>query len=336
MSKTLETKRKILGLLKKREMTLSGLSEALNLSNATVSQHIEELQRTGAIERVENEHFRKLKYYRLKEAGGQVVSTYVKYLMAVGVVMLVVIEFYLSGTSIGTQAGATNKSIVTAPSMVTRFQHAACPMLFYELNGSIGSHAGVSLYYINYSGGTVADYVISKGGAGSLYVTERVNNVLDNSLAQNSSPVRSHTAFLTSLNQGTPPVPQAAGAIGGSTGAGMILPPNISSSVPPPSGNFTSGSVKNATSAAVSGAASSVFNASAYGVSVQAIPENFSLISNETVNFAVEITASSAASSNTYWLDIDGPCGGGVPPVLLTVGDAPYNGTIAASTGIWN
>ncbi len=342
MSKTLETKKKIMGLLKKKEMTLSGLSEALNLSNATVSQHIDELQRTGAIERVENEHFRKLKYYRLKEAEGQVVSAYVKYLATAGVLLLVVLELYFYHLPIGAKQAIGTNATVSSPSLATGVRvSAACPMMFYELNGSIGGHTGVSLYYINYSGGTVADYVLNKSSTGSLYVTERVSDVLDNSFTQNSSPVRTHTAFLTMMNQRTPPVPQAVGAIGNGSGA-MVLPPsgnvtaNATSSITPPIGNFTSGSGKNAASVAVSGAAGSVFNASAYGVSVQAIPENFSIVSNETVHFTVAITASAGATSNTYWLDIDGPCGGGVTPVLLTVGDVPYNGIISTASGIWN
>ena len=94
MSKTLETKRKILALLKGKDMTITGLSAALGLSNATVSQHIEELSRAGTIERVENEHFRKLKYYRIRETESPPIANYAKYLIATVIVLAVALEFY--------------------------------------------------------------------------------------------------------------------------------------------------------------------------------------------------------------------------------------------------
>ncbi len=97
MSRTLETKRKILGLLRDKDMTITGLSASLNLSTATVSQHIDELSRAGAIERVENEHFRKLKYYRIRETESQVLAKNAKYLIAAAVVMVVALEFYFYG-----------------------------------------------------------------------------------------------------------------------------------------------------------------------------------------------------------------------------------------------
>lgn len=94
MSKTLKTKRKILALLKGKDMTITGLSAALGLSNATVSQHIEELSRAGTIERVENEHFRKLKYYRIRETESPPIANYAKYLIATVIVLAVALEFY--------------------------------------------------------------------------------------------------------------------------------------------------------------------------------------------------------------------------------------------------
>lgn len=89
MSRTLETKRKILTLLKEKEMTITGLSAALGLSNATVSQHLEDLSRTGAVERVENEHYRKLKYYRIRETEGPVMAGYAKYAAAAAIALIV-------------------------------------------------------------------------------------------------------------------------------------------------------------------------------------------------------------------------------------------------------
>jgi DNA-binding MarR family transcriptional regulator len=97
MSRTLETKKKILGLLKNKDMTITGLSSALGLSTATVSQHIEDLSRAGTIEKVENVHFRKLKYYRIKGAERKAISNYVTYLLAVVLVSAATLAFYLHG-----------------------------------------------------------------------------------------------------------------------------------------------------------------------------------------------------------------------------------------------
>lgn len=63
MSKTWDTKKKILKLLSKGNMTLSELSVALNLAPSTVSKHIEELKAVGAISMVDNPYIKKWKYY---------------------------------------------------------------------------------------------------------------------------------------------------------------------------------------------------------------------------------------------------------------------------------
>jgi DNA-binding transcriptional ArsR family regulator len=99
MGKALETKRKILGLLRQKDMTITGLSETLGLSTATISQHMEELSRSGSVERVENEHFRKLKYYRIKSPERKVASNYnyVTYLVAAVLMSAAVLAFYLHG-----------------------------------------------------------------------------------------------------------------------------------------------------------------------------------------------------------------------------------------------
>lgn len=75
MSKTWDTKKKILKLLSKGQMTLSEVSESLNLAPSTVSKHIEELKRIGAISMVDNPYIKKWKYYR---ANSQFNVQYVK------------------------------------------------------------------------------------------------------------------------------------------------------------------------------------------------------------------------------------------------------------------
>ena len=69
------------------------------------------------------------------------------------------------------------------------------------------------------------------------------------------------------------------------------------------------------------------FNTTAPGVSVNVTPENFTVASGNRINLTVTISANRSAQSDTYWLWVDGPCGGGVTPVLVTIGSGPYNGS---------
>ncbi|HUB92771.1 MAG TPA: winged helix-turn-helix domain-containing protein [Candidatus Saccharimonadales bacterium] len=64
MSKTWDTKRRIIKLLLKGNMTLTEISAELGLAPSTVSKHIEELNRIGAISLVDNPYIKKWKYYR--------------------------------------------------------------------------------------------------------------------------------------------------------------------------------------------------------------------------------------------------------------------------------
>src|SRR5271155_5310485 len=49
-------------------MAITELSVELGLSTQTVGQHISELQEMRAIERIDNEHFKKLKVYKVNES----------------------------------------------------------------------------------------------------------------------------------------------------------------------------------------------------------------------------------------------------------------------------
>ncbi len=64
MSSFGKTKKEIIGLLSKRQQTLTDLSKELDLSPSTVKQHLEELEAAGAILPVENEFIRRWKYYK--------------------------------------------------------------------------------------------------------------------------------------------------------------------------------------------------------------------------------------------------------------------------------
>ena len=66
MGKTWHMKKRILKILSKRPCTPGEMSKLLGLSPSTVSVHIAELERMGAIERVENSYAKRWKYYRIK------------------------------------------------------------------------------------------------------------------------------------------------------------------------------------------------------------------------------------------------------------------------------
>ena len=75
MSKFGETKKKILELLYERNMTLSEISERLNLAPSTVAQHLKELEEAGAIKRSDEQHSRKWIYYEINENKGIAISS---------------------------------------------------------------------------------------------------------------------------------------------------------------------------------------------------------------------------------------------------------------------
>ena len=292
MGRTLETKRKILNLLKKKEMTITELSRELDLSSTTVSQHINELQQNGAIEKVDNEHFRKLKYYRITEPqASSIAANYVKYLAVTVTMILIASLIYLYRGAIAvpsyssprangvssTTVQKSNTSTAAVNSLVTPvISGMACPMLTYMLNGSIANYSRFKLYYLNYSNGKIADYVMASNSTGNLYVNEAIHSLASGNGGSSIQQTRTHYAYVSAESQNA-------------------LPANLNVSIS---------------------------------------PLNY-MISNRTVSSIVTISANSAVANSTYIVRIDGPCGGGVTPILITVGQKPYNGTVTLGAGIY-
>jgi len=67
LSKTFETKKKILDILRQGAKTPGDISKLLGLSPSTVSQHLKELKENGRIEELQDEHFKNIKYYKRLE-----------------------------------------------------------------------------------------------------------------------------------------------------------------------------------------------------------------------------------------------------------------------------
>ncbi len=70
MSRFGETKKRIIELLNQKSMTLSQISERLNLAPSTVAQHLQELEQSGAIKRSGEQHSKKWVYYELNRDQG--------------------------------------------------------------------------------------------------------------------------------------------------------------------------------------------------------------------------------------------------------------------------
>lgn len=70
MSRTAETKKKIIEILKKEKKRLVDITPLLGLSDSTVSQHLIELKEMGVIDEVSDNHFKNMKYYELKTPNG--------------------------------------------------------------------------------------------------------------------------------------------------------------------------------------------------------------------------------------------------------------------------
>lgn len=154
---------------------------------------------------------------------------------------------------------------------------SACPLITYQLNGSITGYSGFSRYYINSSGGEVADYVIGSNSSGLLYAIEHVESVLEdnNSLFTTN---RTHYATLTQVGPG--------------------------------------------------------FNETSPGLNFTISPETYNVVKNGSMNLTIAVNTRDAENL-TYWLRIDGPCGGGVALVVVTVGSKPYSGNLTMPGGVY-
>jgi DNA-binding transcriptional ArsR family regulator len=217
MSKTLETKRRILELLKKRNMTITELSRELGLTTATISQHMDELQNTGAVEKIDSEHFKKLKYYRVAQPMNPSIA---KYVIGAIIVFALIVAILLHNSSPTTNSYTTTSANTATPgTSITPAGNttqptpptgggtgaAACPLITYELNGTITGYNGFTLYTINSSNyGSISDYVIAPGTNGSMNIAEMVSSMIQQPSGTNASEFttnRTHYVFISNLNQ---------------------------------------------------------------------------------------------------------------------------------------
>ncbi|MFP3215331.1 MAG: DUF4382 domain-containing protein [Candidatus Micrarchaeota archaeon] len=130
MSKFGETKKRILELLYERNMTLSEISERLNLAPSTIAQHLKELEEAGAIKKSDEQHSRKWIYYEINENKGIAISSSKIGKVSVGIAVFLLAIFGIAylfasmpqnivalniGPNSTISAGATIFSISDAP-----------------------------------------------------------------------------------------------------------------------------------------------------------------------------------------------------------------------------
>jgi len=100
MSRTFETKRKILELLKGGSKTPTDLSNTLKLSPSTISQHLKELRESGRIDEFQDEHFHNIKHYAISQNMSMILSNRARYIPVIAIVAIcaVVIFFAMQGS----------------------------------------------------------------------------------------------------------------------------------------------------------------------------------------------------------------------------------------------
>ena len=294
MSKTLETKKKILELLENRKMTITELSKELRLSKATISQHVDELTRINAVEKIDSEYYKKLKYYKTTPNHSAMLSRAIGVIIIIGIIAYAII-FYSANTAHQNGPSAYNKTTLTTAQVTTAAYFNAssnviatpgslstfvsCIFLSYGINGRIENASGFSAYTINYTVGNatrnVTDYVIGRNSSGRFLLTENITNVLKEPSNYNST--RSHY-YMVRYNS------------------------SISGVYP--------------------------------GVKITFNPKTF-YAANSTINVTAYVKIAANATYGTYWINLDGPCGGGIGPELLTIGSKPYDGTIKSPVNIF-
>jgi DNA-binding transcriptional ArsR family regulator len=327
MGKTNETKKKIVKLLKKRDMTVTELGRELGLSTATIDQHMEELSGMGIVTKLENDHFKKLKYYRLADMKnnntGNPDMKIAKYI--IGVIVILGIAGIVSYYYIGVKSSVLNNNINNIPtaknnssinnSSAGRTQNPgnlsttaiinssvntsaqenstpsilpgsfeACPLIDYNLNGTIVGYSNFTRYRFNNTGiGNVSDYVMKRSISGNstmgiFEIEEFVKNVLVQNNGGGSGFFYNKTHYATV------------------TGVNSSVPEN--------------------------------------GLNITFYPEKYNVVENSTIIFQVRIN-SEGSYNGTYIVRIDGPCQGGVGPFLVTIGNGPYEGRISQKVSIY-
>ena len=304
MSKTLDTKIKILKILNKKPRTVTQVSEILGLAQSTVSQHIDELKESGAIEEFDDRANRKWKYYKVnknyydnlinKEKSTQKEYLLIKKVVAVlivfGILAIIFIAYQVPKSTISKNViiNATITTSIVAKNMSNNYTiipvdtAMACPIIFANqtFNTTIINYSGI-VYYNN----NITQFVLPRGGSETLY--------LNVSKPQSSNSVIIHNFAEFIYSQSYNATNNASTVINVSRQINVVI-------------NNTN------------------------GVTIR-FNRTFEQLNNsiQYMHLKVTINTTANATQGTYRVVLpEGPCKPHEIYMLLTIGKKPYNNTI--------
>ena len=153
MSKTFETKGKILDILKEGAKTPAEIGRTLKLSPSTISQHLKELREAGRIEEFADEHFKNIKYFRRPEHQSIFVSNVSKFVAGFAVLAaLALLAVYFHGNAISPSSspGAVSVLLTDPPHVPSGTQ--ALVVSYSSLKVLLSNSSGTFWKQINTSG----------------------------------------------------------------------------------------------------------------------------------------------------------------------------------------
>ena len=174
MTKNLQTKSRILNLLKKRKMTITEISQDLGISKSTASQHMSELAKMNLVEQEFNPHFRKVKYYRATGSSNSASNheygkisraiigiSIVAVLGAVLIFLALVgsVAYYHTRTNTTTENAGTPGNALSCP-VILIYNNPNTSVIYRIVNGIAGGNA-CQMAYIN---GNTSSFTQALGG----------------------------------------------------------------------------------------------------------------------------------------------------------------------------
>ena len=180
MSKQFSTKRKIINLLAEKPMTRAQLAKELELAPSTISQHLDELEREGAIFQDDGSRSRKWKYYKIRDSREQysqrVGREYHPTIIIGALAVVAVAAIILLSIGMRPTAYTPAKVIIastTAPAAVNSqvsitpgASMAACPVIFNNQTFSSDIVGYSNMTFYNDSG--TPEYIIAPGKTGRM------------------------------------------------------------------------------------------------------------------------------------------------------------------------
>lgn len=172
MTKTWETKNKILKFMRSGKKMPSEICDEFGLSPATVTQHLQELEAMGAIRKVDNPFVKKWKYFepnpefniKIIGNGGSMTKTKTPYIIALVAMLVAIGAIAFVATQLMNSAGVAQ---VTVPVRLT--DPPTVP------NGTQALLISYSSVAVHFNGGSNATGWISAAGNGSINLLSLIN-----------------------------------------------------------------------------------------------------------------------------------------------------------------